>query len=186
MFIVAAKSNELSKYMFFLTLFKICETNRNIHLQLRPHFGFWFDPRFTASDPMKASAGVFYSIAFKPLKAWSLAYYGCRSLQTASAKPRRKDIAMTETTQHHQLFDTEKYRAHLAPLELPKAQEDELLFELWKIAETLVDQSFSDPFYPHQAIVAANAFNAVNEAVGIKLDDQQNNRKQTTSTQEEL
>lgn len=65
MFIVAAKPCELSKYMFFLTIFKICETNRNIHLQLRLHFGLWFDPRFSAIDPMKASAGVFYSIAFK-------------------------------------------------------------------------------------------------------------------------
>lgn len=107
-------------------------------------------------------------------------------MQTASAKPRRKDIAMTKITQHHQLFDIEKYRAHLAPLELPKAQEDELLFELWKIAETLVDQSFSDPFYPHQFTAAANAFNAVNEAVAVKLDKQPNNQHQTTNTQEEL
>ena len=65
---------------------------------MRPHFGFWFDPRFTTSDPMKAFAGGFYSIAFKLLKAWSHAYTDCIALHLTSAKPRRKDIAMTDTT----------------------------------------------------------------------------------------
>lgn len=170
--------------MFFLTILKIYETNRNIHLQLRPHFGLWFDLRFSANDPTEAAAGVFLSIAFKPLEAWFLACLIQRSLLAASAKPRRKDVAMTDNINEPQLFDAEKYRAHLAPLELTHEQENALLHELWTIAETLVDQSFSSAIYPHQFTVAASAFNAVNDAVAVESKDHQTN--QTTKTQEEL
>ena len=138
------------------------------YLQVRPHFGLWFDPRLTASDPTTTSAGVFYSIAFKPIKAWFPAYPDCRSLHLTSATPRRKDSAMTDTKTEPHLFDPEKYRTHLAPLGLSREQEDALMHELWTITETLVDQSLLSPTYPYQFAIAAGAFHAVEEAITLK------------------
>jgi hypothetical protein len=175
--------------MFFLTDFKICETNRTTYLQVRLHFGSWSDPCFAASDPMRAHAGVFYSIALTLIKAWFSAALVCRSLQSTSAKPRRKEIAMTDHNTEPQVFDLEDYRAYLAPLELPRETEDELLCDLWAIAEALVDQSFSDPLYPQQFAVAAGAFRALDDAIAVKSKEPAPNTTQTTtpqSTQEEL
>lgn len=153
--------------MFFLTVFKICENNRTIYPQVYLHFGIRSGLRFAASSPEPVNAGVFYSIAFKPIKAWFLAPIVCRSMQSTRAEPRRKDIAMTEQTAEPGIFDAEQYRDYLAPLELSREQEDELLRDLWAITETLVDQSFSDPLYPQQFAIAAGAFRALDEAVAL-------------------
>ncbi|EFL89427.1 conserved hypothetical protein [Ahrensia sp. R2A130] len=57
-------------------------------------------------------------------------------------------------------LDYARYRAHVAPLNLSREQEDALLRDLWAITQTLLDQSFIAPTYPQQFAIAAQAFRA--------------------------
>ncbi|MEP1932149.1 MAG: hypothetical protein ABJO52_20975 [Nisaea sp.] len=69
-------------------------------------------------------------------------------------------------------FDLERYRKHLAPLNLTAEQEDELMRDLWSITETLVDQSLSSPFYPLQLSVACEAFDALEDTIALESQKQ--------------
>lgn len=93
---------------------------------------------------------------------------------------------MTEQTAEPDIFDAEHYRDYLAPLELTREQEDELLRDLWAVTETLVDQSFFDPFYPQQFAIAAGAFRALDEAVAVESKEAKTTETIPSSTQEEL
>jgi len=64
-------------------------------------------------------------------------------------------------------FDLERYRAHIAPLNLDKEQEDELLRDLWGMTEALVDQCFTSPTYPLQLAITKQAFDAIEEALAL-------------------
>uniref|UniRef100_UPI003BAB55D5 hypothetical protein n=1 Tax=Stappia sp. TaxID=1870903 RepID=UPI003BAB55D5 len=64
-------------------------------------------------------------------------------------------------------FDLERYRAHIAPLNLDKAQEDELLRDLWCMTEALLDQCFTAPTYPLQLAITKQAFDAIEEALAL-------------------
>lgn len=68
-------------------------------------------------------------------------------------------------------FDPERYRAHIAPLKLTREQENELLDDLWKITEALVDQSFTSPTYPLQFALAYEAFDAVERALAVESEE---------------
>lgn len=74
-------------------------------------------------------------------------------------------------------FDLERYRAHIAPLNLTREQEDELLHDLWTMTEALLDQSIASPTYPLQFAIACEAFDALEEAIALES-------KETTTKEE--
>jgi hypothetical protein len=162
------------------------EQYRNKYLEVRPHFGIWFDPRFAANDPKAIVTGLFYAIAFElKIKAWFPAHLDCTPVQLSSARLRRKEFAMTQD--HHAqpaVLDCDEYRAYIAPLGLSREQEDELLRDLWAITETLVDQCFTCPTYPQQFAIATNAFRALDDAVAVESEKQHKN--EATGHKEEL
>lgn len=141
--------------MIFLDYLLEIEHYRNYYLQLYPDF----DPRLALNEPTRTMVHVFIFNSFQ--------LQNMRPIGTIG--PHGKDLFMT--------FDREQYRAHISPLKLTKQQEDDLLTELWNIAETLVDQSFSSPAYPLQLVIACEAFDAVEQAIAGKL--------QTEPTKEE-
>ncbi len=126
------------------------EHNRNEYLQLRPEFS----PRSALSAPAQEEGCAFSIHSYQPHIA-RLFVYHC-----GTKAPRGKGTLMT--------FDLERYRAHIAPLNLTTQQEDELLRDLWTITETLVDQSLSAPFYPLQLSLAYDAFDALEQAIAVE------------------
>lgn len=166
------------------------EQYRNKYLEVRPHFGVLVDPRFAVNDPRARVTGVFYAIAFElKIKAWFPAHLDCTSVQLSSARPRRKEFAMTQD--HHPqpaVLDCDEYRAYIAPLGLSREQEDELLRDLWAITETLVDQCFTSPTYPQQFTIAAYALRALDDAVAVRSQEQNETdaAKETKKHKEEL
>lgn len=75
-------------------------------------------------------------------------------------------------------FDPERYRAHIAPLKLTHEQENELLSDLWKITEVLVDQSILSPTYPLQFAIACQAFDAVEQAIAVESEEANTTREE--------
>ncbi len=75
-------------------------------------------------------------------------------------------------------FDPQRYRAHLAPLELSREQEDQLLFDLWKLAEGLVDKELVSPTYPLQFTNVCQAFAAVEEAIAVESNTTPNEKEE--------
>ncbi|MEP4190492.1 MAG: hypothetical protein ABJN51_05400, partial [Sneathiella sp.] len=69
-------------------------------------------------------------------------------------------------------YDREEFRAHIAPLNLPKEQEDKMLDDLWSIAESLVDQSPLSPFYPLQLEMAYQVFDALDQTIELESKQQ--------------
>ncbi|PCJ06659.1 MAG: hypothetical protein COB16_13090 [Rhodobacteraceae bacterium] len=65
-------------------------------------------------------------------------------------------------------FDLERYREHLAPLNLTTEQEDELLHDLWTITEALVDETITSPTYPLKLAIACKAFDSLEEAIAVE------------------
>lgn len=168
----------LSMSLNYLDFSKNQEQYRNIYLYLRPHFGvcWWLRLRLSASPPNTAEAGVFYSIALKPIKGVVSRSLLLWSFEITRAEMRRKVIAMTDrlsTPAQAAALDCERYRAYIAPLGLSRDQEDELLRDLWAITEALVDQSFASPStYPQQFAIAASAFDALDNAIAVKSKKQ--------------
>ncbi|MEQ8306913.1 MAG: hypothetical protein RIA09_10150 [Hoeflea sp.] len=162
------------------------EQYRNKYLEVRPHFGVLVDPRFAANNPKARMTGVFYAIAFElKIKAWFPAHLDCTPVQLSSARPRRKEFAMThDPDAQPAILDCEEYRRYIAPLGLSRKQEDDLLHDLWAITETLVDQCFTSPTYPQQFAIAAHAFRALDDAVALKSQEQHEN--EATRHKEEL
>lgn len=64
-------------------------------------------------------------------------------------------------------YDRERYRKHLAPLNLPKDNEDQLLDQLWAFANDLARQSCTLPTYPLQFALAAETFEAIEQAIAL-------------------
>lgn len=141
--------------MVFLDSTQNLEQNRNKYLQLRLNS----DPRFASDWPTRALLHAYFKHFYQP--------YSVRlgHPNSGAAGPHGKGILMT--------FDLERYRAHVAPLGLSQAQENELLRDLWAITEALVDQSLAaSPTYPQQLAIACNAFDAFEQAVAVGSEDQ--------------
>lgn len=68
-------------------------------------------------------------------------------------------------------FDLERYRAHIAPLNLPKDQEDQLLRDLWAMSEALLDLTITAPTYPLQFALTKQAFDAIEEALALVSEE---------------
>lgn len=131
------------KYLFFTHKY---DTNRKAYLQLRPNFA----PRLALIEPTRAMVHVFTSNPFQPLSMRPVGKIG----------PHGKDYFMT--------FNRDQYRDHIAPLKLPREQEDKLLDDLWALSEALVDQSLTSPFYPLQLALTSQAFDAVERAIVLE------------------
>lgn len=129
-----------------LTILNTSGRFRKIYLQLCPNFR----PCPAPNEPARMPTHVFLFNYLKPHSAWPSSMTGLRG----------KDILMT--------FDLEQYRAHVAPLKLGRAKEDELLRDLWKITEALVDQSISSPTYPLQLAIACEAFDSLEQAIALE------------------
>lgn len=125
----------------------------NLYLRLNS------DLRFASDWPTRALSHAYFKHFTQP-QSVRLGHPKC-----GAAGPHGKGIFMT--------FDLERYRAHVAPLGLSQAQEDELLRDLWAITEALVDQSLAtSPTYPQQLAIACNAFDAFEQAVAVGSEDQ--------------
>lgn len=129
-----------------LTISNVPDINRKYYLQVRLNFR----PRLASDKPTWKTTHVFLFNYFKPQYAQPIGMIG----------PRGKGLFMT--------FNLERYRAHVAPLKLNREQEDELLRDLWKITEALVDQSLSSPTYPLQLAIACQAFDALEQAIALE------------------
>ncbi|MEM9129333.1 MAG: hypothetical protein AAGA97_06385 [Pseudomonadota bacterium] len=70
-------------------------------------------------------------------------------------------------------FNRERYRAHIAPLNLTREKEDALLDDLWSVAEALFDLPPSAPTYPLQMSVACQAFDALEQAIAVESEHTQ-------------
>lgn len=148
-------SIEVSKVRICLDFKQTIEQNRNIYLQLR----LYSAPSFAGDRPRRLLWRVYFKHFTQP-QSVRLGHSN-----SGAAGPHGKGIFMT--------FDLERYRAHVAPLGLSQAQEDELLRDLWAITEALVDQSLAaSPTYPQQLAVACNAFDAFEQAVAVQSEDQ--------------
>ena len=153
-------------YYFLLTFRNNYERNRNSCLQVRPDFS----PPLASDEPMRERMQVFQFNFFQPhIVRRSVSVLG-------SGEPRGKGLFMT--------FDLDRYRAHIAPLNLPKEQEDELLRDLWAMSEALVDQSFASPTYPLQLAITKSAFDAIEEALVLVSSDTTTNGHQKTEKEE--
>jgi hypothetical protein len=137
-------------YSKTLTILHFFATNRKSYLQLRPDFS----PRSALSAPAQEEGCAFSIHSYQPHSARLFVSF------SGTEAPRGKGTFMT--------FDLERYRAHIAPLNLTTQQEDELLRDLWSITEALVDQSFSSPTYPLQLAVACEAFDALEDAIAVE------------------
>ena len=122
-----------------------------------PHVRPNFDPRFALSEPTRSLTHVFIFNAFQQQDMRLLVY------PNGWQEPYGKDDFMT--------FDLEQYRKHLAPLKLPKEQENAILDELWPLAEHLARASreaASNPLYPLQFALVAETFDAVERAIALE------------------
>lgn len=147
-------------YYILLTFRSECEKYKSEFLQMRPDFR----PPLALNEPARGSGRIFlfhFTQHFDVRRSVSL---------PGSGEPRGKGLFMT--------FDLERYRVHIAPLNLPKEQEDELLRDLWAMSEALVDQSFTSPTYPLQLAITMTAFDAIEEALALVS-------KETTIQEEE-
>lgn len=75
-------------------------------------------------------------------------------------------------------FDKEKYRAHLTPLNLSKDKEDQMLDDLWRMSEALVDMSITSPLYPLQFALTKSVFDSVEETIALESKDKPEHSKQ--------
>ena len=87
-----------------------------------------------------------------------------------SQEPHGKDYFMT--------YDRESYRKHLAPLKLPKDQENIILDELWTLTDNLARQARTAPLYPLQFALVSETFDAIERAIALES-------KENTKTREE-
>ncbi|WP_395173302.1 hypothetical protein [Roseibium alexandrii] len=149
-------------YYFLLTFRNDCEKNKNEFLQMRPDFR----PPLASDEPTRGSGRIF-------LFHFTQQFDVRRSVPLpGSGEPCGKGISMT--------FDLERYRADIAPLNLPKEQEDELLRDLWAMSEALVDQSFISPTYPLQLALTRSAFDAIEEALALVSKEPQNKEEEVS------
>ena len=151
---------------FLLTFWNFCEKIRNKHLQLRPDFR----PPLASDEPTRGERRIFlfhFTQQFDVRRSVPMPGFG---------EPCGKGIFMT--------FDLERYRTHIAPLNLPKDQEDELLRDLWAMSEALVDQSFASPTYPLQLAVTKTAFDAIEEALALVSTETDANNHHKTEKEE--
>ena len=140
----------------YLHISNYCDIYRKSSLQLRPDF----DPQSALNVPTRTTTHVFILYLFQ-----------LQNMQPGGTiGSHGKDLFMT--------FDQERYRAYVAPLNLTKQKEDELLCELWKIAEALVDQSLSSPTYPLQLAIACEAFDALEQAIELESNEKQKTKEE--------
>lgn len=129
-----------------LTKFIIPDRFRKEYLQLRPKF----IPPSALDAPTRMMAFGFSLTFHQPHNARPDSTIGLRG----------EGLSMT--------FDRDKYRKHIAPLNLLPEQEDQLLDDLWALSEALVDQSLTSPFYPLQLAITCEAFDAVERAIVLE------------------
>ncbi|MEO0797535.1 MAG: hypothetical protein AAFX93_20490 [Verrucomicrobiota bacterium] len=65
-------------------------------------------------------------------------------------------------------FDLERYRADLAPLNLSRDKEDQLIQDLWQIVQVLYDNLGDPNFYPLHLAIANEAFDALAKAIEVQ------------------
>ena len=75
-------------------------------------------------------------------------------------------------------FDLERYRSELAPLRLSQEQEDELLSDLWTIAQIAFDQLEDPEFFPLHCQLAQGTIDAIEAELEVE------SRKQSAETEE--
>jgi len=114
---------------------------------------FEFRPRSACLQPVRFEVSHSYSTFLKPFNTRSHCH----------VTTCEKAMFMT--------FDPERYRADLAPLNLPKDKEDELLADLWKVIEILFDHLDDPNFYPLHLAVAENVVDSLDEAIAVTLKD---------------
>lgn len=125
---------------------KFSESIEIIFLEMHPNFR----PRTAFNEPARSVGRAFLFHLIQPQNM----------RPGGTAGPRGKGMFMT--------FDRERYRAHIAPLKLTREKEDELLDDLWLVAEALYDLSPSAPTYPLQMSVAHQAFDALKQAIAVE------------------
>ncbi|WP_417681658.1 hypothetical protein [Roseibium sp.] len=132
-------------YSFLLTISNFPARNETVFLQVHPDFR----PPSAFDEPTRGSGRIFLFISTQP-------HY---VRPGGKAGPRGKGFLMT--------FDLERYRAHIAPLNLPREQEDEMLRDLWAMTEALIDLTIAAPTYPLQLAITKQAFDAIEEALAL-------------------
>lgn len=140
-------------YSKILTILNYSDRYRTIFPQLRPDFR----PPSAFTAPTRGGGRIFLFISTQP--------HDVRRSVSLSGKagPHGKGLSMT--------FDLERYRAHIAPLNLPRDQEDELLRDLWAMSEALFDLTITAPTYPLQLAITKEAFDAIEEALALVSKD---------------
>lgn len=155
------RTHDYVKLLKYIDKFKNMEQFRNKYLQVRPHFGLWFDPCLTASDPTKVSAGVLYIPSFKFNVVWFFVPIKY-SLMNIGVEARRKDIRMT--------FDPDKYVEQLDGLDLPHDQKIELVHSLHAWAQGFIDRAFGRlPSHHCNATLKLDDSNNMSKAVKSKM-----------------
>lgn len=140
-----------------LTKYEISDRYRKDYLQLRPDF----NPSLAFKTPTRMMAIGFTPTFHQPHNA----------RPSNNTGPRGEGLLMT--------FDRDKYRNHVALLNLPQEQEDQLLDDLWALSEALVDQSLSSPFYPLQLALTCEAFDAVEKAIVLESQHTPTKKEET-------
>ena len=120
---------------------------------VRPHFA----PCLALIEPTRSMTHVFILNAFQQQDM------RLRVQSHGWQEPYGKDNFMT--------YDRERYRKHLAPLKLPIERENSILDELWPLAEHLARvsrEAATNPLYPLQFALVAEAFDAVERAIALE------------------
>lgn len=78
-------------------------------------------------------------------------------------------------------YDRESYRKHLAPLKLPKDQENIILDELWTLTDNLARQARTAPLYPLQFALVSETFDAIERAIALESKENTKARKEEES-----
>lgn len=139
-----------------------CEIIPTMIQQMR----FDIRPRSACLQPVRFELSHSYSSFLKPFNT----RFHCH------VTAREKAMFMT--------FDPERYRADLAPLNLPKDKEDELLTDLWKVIEVLFDHLDDPDFYPLHLSVAQNVVDSLEEAIELALEEKPQTDDDITDSKE--